>query len=524
MLTIPDKLNAACYFIDQNVDAGRAQNVAIESGEQKLTYEQLLQRSNRLGNALRALGVQPEERVCLILQDSPEFLYSFFGAIKIGAVPVPLNTFLRPHEYEYMLSDMRARVVIVSQELAGPLYRSFQGLTCVVVGTEEGDHLSFDDVCSKASAELAAYPTSKDHAAFWLYSSGSTGSPKGCVHLHHDMLFPTEFYARNILHIRETDRCYSVAKLFFAYGLGNAGYFPLSVGAATILSAPRPTPERVYANIERYRPTLFFSVPSNYAALLAHTRVGRDFDLSSIRHAISAGEPLPPALFHRFKDRFGIEILDALGSTEMLHMVVSNYPGAVKPGSSGRVIPGYEARIVDESNQDVPAGEIGNLLVKCDATCAGYWNQHEKTEDAFVGDWFRTGDKYYQDSDGFFWYAGRADDLFKVNGQWVSPTEVEAALILHPSVMEAAVVARQDGEGLPKPAAYVVVCSEFSPTSSLAVELQKWVAEKLTWHKSPRWIEFLDELPKTATGKLQRFKLRHRPGGPPNPSAGGKNS
>lgn len=524
MLTIPDKLNAACCFIDQNVKAGRERNIAIECGEQKVTYKQLLQRCNRVGNALLALGVRSEERVCLILQDSPEFLYSFFGAMKIGAVPVPLNTFLRPREYEYMLTDMQARVVIVSEELAQPLCRSFPSLTWLVAGTQGGDYLSFDEVCSKASAELVAHPTSKDDAAFWLYSSGSTGSPKGCVHLHHDMLFPTEFYARNILHISETDRCYSVAKLFFAYGLGNAGYYPLSVGATTILSSPRPTPEGVYANIERYRPTLFFSVPSNYAALLAHTRTGQDFDLSSIRHAISAGEALPPALFHRFKDRFGIEILDALGSTEMLHMVVSNCPGGVKPGSSGRIIPGYKARIVDENNCDVPAGEIGNLLVQCDATCAGYWNQPEKTKEAFVGHWFRTGDKYYQDSDGFFWYAGRADDLFKVSGQWVSPTEVEAALILHPSVMEAAVIARQDSEGLPKPAAYVVISSGCSPTSSLAVELQKWVADKLTWNKSPRWVEFLDELPKTATGKLQRFKLRERPIRPSNLKAESKNS
>jgi len=509
MLTIPDQFNAASYFIDQNVAAGRGQNVAIECGEEKVTYTQLLERTNRVGNALRALGMRPEERVCLLLQDSPEFLYSFFGAIKIGAVPVPLNTFLRPHEYEYIIADTRARVAIVSQELADPLCRSLRSLTSIIVGTQAGDYLSFDEVCEKAPPELIAHPTRKDHAAFWLYSSGSTGSPKGCVHLHHDMLLPTEFYAKNILQISKTDRFYSVAKLFFAYGLGNAGYFRLSVGATTILSPLRRTPERVYSDIERYRPTLFFSVPSNYAAMLAHARASH-FDLSSIRHAISAGEPLPAALFHRFKDQFGIEILDALGSTEMLHMVISNCPGAVKAGSSGRVIPGYEARIVDENNCDVPPGEIGSLLVKCDATCAGYWNQHEKTKDTFVGHWFRTGDKYHEDGDGFFWYAGRGDDLFKVNGQWLSQTEVEAALISHPAVMEAAVIAAEDADGLLKPAAYVVLSSERAATTGLVSELQKWVADKLTWHKSPRWIEFLDELPKTATGKLQRFKLRER--------------
>ena len=511
-LSFPNKLNAAACFIDTNVGEGRGHKVAIECGELRVTYKQLLEKTNQVGNALRDLGVCPKERVCLILQDTPEFLYSFFGAIKIGAVAVPLNTFLRPHEYEYILEDTAARVAICSRELLELLNtcKNSGKLTRIVVGAQQDDYRSFDHISMGASEELIAYPTCKDDPAFWLYSSGSTGRPKGCVHLHHDMLLPTQYYAKDILHISETDRCYSVAKLFFAYGLGNAGYFPLSVGATTILSPLRPTPERVYSDIERCRPTLFYSVPSNYAALLAHTRAGPDFDLSSIRHAVSAGEPLPPVLFQRFRERFGIEILDALGSTEMLHMVISNRPGELKPGSSGKIIPGNEARIVDENEHDVSPGEIGNLLVKCDATCAGYWNQHEKTKDTFVGQWFRTGDKYYQDDDGFFWYAGRADDLFKVNGKWLSPAEVEAALISHPCVLEAAVVAREDGDGLLKPAAYVVLRSEHVPGSSISSELQNWVAQKLTWHKSPRWIEVIEELPKTATGKLQRFKLRER--------------
>ena len=512
MESFPHKLNAAACFIDTNVAKGRGQKVAIECGELRVTYKQLLEKTNQIGNALRDLGVRPEERVCLMLEDTPEFLYSFFGAIKIGAVAVPLNTHLRPHEYEYILRDTGARVAICSRELAELLNtcKSDRKLDWIVVAAKQNDQRSFDHISMSASAELTAYPTCKDDPAFWLYSSGSTGRPKGCVHLQHDMLLPTQYYAKDILHISETDRCYSVAKLFFAYGLGNAGYFPLSVGATTILSPLRPIPERVYSDIERYQPTLFYSVPSNYAALLAHTRAGPDFDLSSIRHAVSAGEPLPPVLFQRFKERFGIEILDALGSTEMLHMVISNRPGELKPGSSGKIIPGCEARIVDENEQDVSAGEIGTLLIKCDATCAGYWNQPEKTKDTFVGPWFRTGDKYYQDDDCFFWYAGRADDLFKVNGQWLSPTEVEGALISHPCVIEAAVVARKDGDGLLKPAAYVVLRSEPAPTSNIAGELQSWVAEKLTWHKSPRWIEVIEALPKTATGKLQRFKLRER--------------
>jgi benzoate-CoA ligase len=323
------------------------------------------------------------------------------------------------------------------------------------------------------------------------------------------MVVCSELYAKNILRMNERDRCYSVARLFFAYGLGNAGYFPLACGATTILSPERPTPATIYADIERYQPTLFFSVPSNYAALLAHRRDdGREFDLSSLRHAISAGEALPAPLFERFKQRFGAEILDAWGSTETLQMVLSNRPGDARPGSSGKVIPGYEAQIVDDNNRPAPPGEIGNLLVKGDSTCTGYWNQPKKTKEAFEHQWFRTGDKYFQDRDGYFWYAGRADDLFKVNGRWLSPVEVESALTAHPAIREAAVIARDDEAGLTKPAAYVVIHSGFAADSQLARSLQDWVAQQLSAYKRPRWIEFLPELPKTATGKLQRFKLR----------------
>ena len=302
------------------------------------------------------------------------------------------------------------------------------------------------------------------------------------------------------------DRCYSVARLFFAYGLGNTGYFPLYCGATTILSPARPTPASAFADIERYRPTLFFSVPTNYAALLEWKPEGRqEFDLSSVRHAISAGEALPASIFARFKERFGIEILDAWGSTETLQMAISNRPGEVRAGSSGKVIPGYEAKIVDESGAPVPLGQIGNLLIKGDSTCVGYWNHHEKTKETFAGHWFHTGDKYSQDEDGYFWYAGRKDDLFKVNGRWLSPAETA-----HPAVREAAVVARNDRNGIVKPAAYVVVNAKAPPSAVLIQELQQWVADKIGAYKRPRWIEFVQELPKTATGKLQRYKLREQ--------------
>src|SRR5580693_1832466 len=517
LTSLPDAFNVATYFVDRNVIEGRGGKTAIECGDERVSYRQLLERTNRVGNALRQLGVRPEERVVLLLLDTAEFLYSFFGTIKIGAVAVPSNTLLKPSEYEYLLNDSRARVVLVSERLL-PQLQSIprEQLTylqeIVVVGGTNTPH-RLDELMDGASPQLAAQPTSKDDAAFWLYSSGSTGAPKGCVHLHHDMVVCSELYARNILGMNEHDRCYSVARLFFAYGLGNAGYFPLGCGATTILSPERPTPATIYADIERYRPTLFFSVPTNFAALLAHHREdGGAFDLSSVRHAISAGESLPAPLFHRFKDRFGVEILDSLGSTETLQMVIANRPGEAKPGSSGKIIPGYEARIVDEQGNAVARNEIGDLLIKGDSTCSGYWNKHEQTKETFVGDWFRTGDKYCQDDEGYFWYAGRSNDVFKVHGLWLSPAEVESVLIAHPAVREAAVVAREDHDGLTKAAAYVVLNAEFRPSEELAHELQELVGQQIGGYKRPRWIEFLSEIPKTATGKLQRFKLRELEG------------
>jgi benzoate-CoA ligase len=516
VIDLPQIFNVATYFVDRNILDGRAGNVAIECGDERITYQQLLECTNRAGNALRSLSVRPEERVLLLLLDGPEFLYSFFGAIKIGAVAVPVNTQAKPHDYEYILNDSRSRIAIVSETLLQQLQaiprqnlRYLREIILVGDGNHVSQHPRLRDVMDAASPDLTAEPTSKDDAAFWLYSSGSTGVPKGCVHLHHDMVVSSHHYAHTILNISERDRCFSVARLFFAYGLGNAGYFPLSCGATTILSTCRPTPASIYADIERYRPTLFFSVPTNYAALLDHRRPGGpDFDLSSIRHAVSAGEALPAPLFERFRQRFHLEILDALGSTESLHMVISNRPGEVKPGSSGKILPGFEAKITDESGRPAAFDEIGDLWVKCDSLCAGYWNQHEKTKNTFVGQWFRTGDKYRQDEDGFFWHAGRADDLFKVHGLWLSPAEVESALIAHPAVREAAVIAHNDEAGLAKPAAYVVLKTEFTPNENLARELQDFVAERIGGYKRPRWVEFLQELPKTATGKLQRFKLR----------------
>jgi benzoate-CoA ligase family protein len=514
-ILIPDEFNAATYFIDRHLPQGRAEKVAIECEADSLTYQQLRDRVNRAGNALRHLDVRIEERVLLLLLDTLDFAVSFFGTIKIGAVPVPVNTLLKPSDYQYMLNNSRARVAIVSHSLYPQIQaipkESLRYLKHIIVVGEEppAGTLNLNHLLAQNSPDLDPEPTNKDDAAFWLYSSGSTGFPKACVHLQHDMVVCSERYAKAILNITDADRCFSVAKLFFAYGLGNALYFPLAVGATSILYSGPPKPQNVFETIERHRPTLFFSVPSNFAALFAYQRDdGREFDLSSVRYAISAGEALPAAIFHRFKERFGVEILDAIGSTEVLHMFIANRPGAIRPGSSGQIISGYEAKIVDENNLPMQTGEIGNLLIKSDSTCSHYWNQHEKSKDTIEGHWIRTGDKYFQDADGYFWYAGRSDDMLKCSGVWVSPVEIESVLIENPAVQEAAVVGRKDRDELMKPLACVVLKNGMKGTPELARELQEFVVSRLPIFKRPRWVEFLDELPKTATGKLQRYKLR----------------
>ena len=519
-ILLPHQFNAAEYFVDRHIAEGRGDKVAIECGDEYVTYRQLFEHVNQVGNGLRNLGVRMEERVFLLLLDTPDFAACFFGAIKIGAVPVPVNTLLKPPDYEYLLNNSRARVAIVSHSLFAaidtiPRGRLLYLETIVLVGGEpRSGTLPFDRLRDKSFSTLKAEPTSRDDAAFWLYSSGSTGQPKACVHLQHDMVVSVERYAKGILNITEKDRFFSVAKLFFAYGLGNGLYFPLAVGGTSILLPDPPRPQSVFEVIERHRPTLFFSVPSNYVKLLAHPAAeGLEFDLATVRHAVSAGEALPAAVFHRFKERFKVEILDAIGSTEALHMMISNAPGAVRPGSSGKIIPGFEARIVDDSNQAVAQGAIGSLLVKADSTCAFYWNQHERTKDTIEGHWIRTGDKYYQDADGYYWYAGRSDDMQKVSGVWVSPIEIESVLIEHPTVQEAAVVFRQDTDELPKPVACIVPCEGVAGTPELARELQEFVTKRLPIFKRPRWVEFLPELPKTATGKIQRFNLRAGIGG-----------
>jgi len=515
-LGIPLSFNAAAYFVDRHVAEGRAEKVAIECGDERVTYGQVLGNVNRFSSALRdRIGVRPEERVLLLLLDGPPFVYAFFAALKIGAVPIPLNTLWKAADYEHVVRDSRAGVLVVSPELLPQIDMISQAtrarLRHVIVAGPD-----LDALLAAGTDQLEAEPTHRDSPAFWLYSSGSTGKPKACVHLHHDMVVCAELFGKGILGITERDRTFSVAKLFFAYGLGNALSFPFAVGATTILMPGAPTAQNVYATIERHRPTLFYSVPTGYGMMLAQKRSedaafgGADFDLSSVRLAVSAGEALPPALYERFAQRFGIDILDGIGSTEALHMFISNRPGAVRPGSSGQIVSGYEARILDDEGRGVVDGEIGNLWIRGDSVCAGYWNQHEKTKDTIEGHWIRTGDKYSRDADGYFWYAGRSDDMLKVGGLWVSPVEVENALIGHSAVLECGVIGREDHDGLVKPMAFVVLRSDVSGSHELAAELQQFVRERLAEYKRPRWVEFLAELPKTATGKIQRFRLRQQ--------------
>jgi benzoate-CoA ligase family protein len=512
VVNVPDRFNIADYLVDRHVREGRGGRTAILCGDESVTYAQVAERSNRVGNGLRSLGVRHEERVLLLLLDTPAFAYSFFGAQKIGAVPIPTNTLLKSQDYRYMLNDSRARVAIVSEallpQLAAIPRHELPYLDQIVIDGAASGEMSGLDQLLTTSPSLDVEQTSKDEAAFWLYSSGTTGFPKGAVHLHHDIVHTVVCYGQGILGITAADRAFSVAKLFFAYGLGNALTLPFAVGATTILWPGPPTPPNVYAQIERFKPTLFYSVPTNYGQLLAHKRDGADFDLSSIREAVSAGESLPKALYERFKDRFGVEILDGIGSTEILHIFISNRSGRVRPGSAGELVPGYEARIVDETGRDVPDGTVGNLLIKGDSTCAYYWNKHERTKDTIEGHWIRTGDKFSRDADGYYWYAGRADDMLKVGGIWVSPVEIENTMVEHPAVQEAGVIGRRDADDLEKPMAYVVLATGQPPSPELARELQDFVRSRIAEYKRPRWIEFVEALPKTATGKTQRFKLR----------------
>ncbi len=510
-IDIPRDYNAAHDLIERNLVAGRARKTAYIDDAGAYTYGELAERINRFANAIIALGVQREQRVLLCLVDTIDFPAAFLGCIKAGVIPVAANTLLTTNDYEYMLRDSRAKALVVSAQLL-PTLASLLGrlpdLEHVIVSGGDADrHLSFKRLTAEAGTTFDPAPTTCDDACFWLYSSGSTGAPKGTVHIHSSIVYTAELFAKPIVGIREDDVVFSAAKLFFAYGLGNALSFPMSVGATTVLMAERPTPAAVFARLRKHQPTIFYAVPTLFAAMLASPELPKRGELK-MRLCTSAGEALPADIGRRWTEHFGVEILDGIGSTEMLHVFLSNRQGQVRYGTTGVPVPGYELRVLDEQGKPVAPGEVGELQVNGPTAAIGYWNNREKTRSTFQGPWTRCGDKYSVDTDGYYRYAGRSDDMLKVSGIYVSPIEVESALITHPAVLEAAVIGRADEEQLVKPVAFVVLKQGEKPTDELAQALQQHVKSRLAPYKYPRWIEFIDELPKTATGKIQRFKLR----------------
>jgi benzoate-CoA ligase len=513
---VPERYNVST-LLDRNLERGLSDKVCIRWQDEQVTYGELYRRVCGLGRALRELGVRREERVLLVLDDSPAFPVAFLGAVRLGAVPIPTNPLLRADEYAYFLWDSRARVVVVEPAVL-PVVRealaSAPEPVQVVVSRGSADGaLGLDDLVTAHAGDLPPADTHRDDMAFWLYSSGSTGRPKGVVHLQHDIPYTCETYARHVLRISQEDVTFSASKLFHAYGLGNNLSFPYWAGASTVLRSGRSTPEGVLETIQRYRPTLFFAVPTLYNAILNFPD-SRRYDLSSVRLCVSAAEALPAEIFNRWKERFGLVILDGVGSTEMLHIYCSNTPEALRPGSSGKPVPGYELKILSpDTGQPVRPGEVGDLYVRGDSELALYWHQHEKTKRSLHGGWFHSGDRYRVDEEGFYWYEGRSDDMIKVGGLWVSPVEVENTLIEHPAVQEAAVVGVLV-EGLTRIQAFVVLKAGTSPTDALAQELQEWCRSRLARYKYPHFVTFTQDLPKTVTGKIQRFKLREAAGVP----------
>jgi 4-hydroxybenzoate-CoA ligase len=512
--------NAVTDFVDANAARGGGARLAFNDGTRTLSYGELQAATCRFAGGLRALGLKQESRIALLMLDTVDFPIAFWGSIRAGVISIPLNTLLNAEQYAYMLGDSRAEAVVVSAPLAGtiaPIIDKLPQLRMVVIAGGTADdkatfatpevHL-FDDVLAAGKPEPWTAPTISDEVAFWLYSSGSTGVPKGTKHVQIGLIATAELYGQGVMGIRPDDVVYSAAKLFFAYGLGNAMSFPMSVGATAVLLPARPTPDAVFELMRRERPTIFYGVPTLYAAMLARNDLPRGAGSDRLRLCVSAGEALPAHIGTQWRDRVGVDILDGIGSTEMLHIFLSNREGEIRYGSSGKPVPGYDARILGEDGNEVEIDDVGELVVRGPSAAEGYWNQRAKSRRTFAGEWTYTGDKYVRDADGYYYCRGRTDDMFKVSGIWVSPFEVEAALLSHAAVLEAAVIGKEDEDGLLKPKAFVVLKEGHAVDDQLIEALRMHVKEQAGPWKYPRWIEVRTELPKTATGKIQRFVLR----------------
>ena len=505
-LVFSPRFNVAVPFIDRHLVEGRGDKVAIRAADGDWTYARLAEEVAKAGNLLKSWGLAPCDRVLMAVRDCPEFIALFFGAIKAGFVPVAVNTMLRPQDYTFLIGDCACAVLVYSEAFGAVVRPGLDDClhTPAYVRTME----DFAAEAASRPGALEPAPATALDECFWLYSSGSTGNPKGVVHPHRSMVCTSERFAANTAGLREDDTVFSASKLFHSYGFGNAMTFPLWVGATTVLSDLRVTPRMSFETIERFRPTVFFGVPTLYAQQLRAMEDGRP-DLSSLRICISAGEALPGDVFRRWKERTGTAILDGLGSTENLHIFIANRPDDIRPGASGRPVSGYEVKLVDDRDNEIAEPDaIGTVWVKGESAARLYWNNPEKTARTMRGEWLNTGDMYYRDADGYYHNAGRGDDMMKVGGLWCSPFEIEARLIEHPMVLEAAVVGHADEDGLIKPAAYVVLNDPEDAGDALEDALVAHCRDGLAHYKYPRWFHFVDDLPKTATGKIQRFRLR----------------
>jgi benzoate-CoA ligase family protein len=490
---VPERFNAAALFVDRHRHE-RGSRTAFRFEGRSVTYGELAEQVDRCGNALAALGVEIEQRVLIVLDDRPAFAAAFWGAAKLGAVAVPVSPLLATDEYEFILDDRRARC---------PWLRA----VVVADGPAPSGALELDALLAAAAPTLAPAATFREDLVYWGYTSGSTGRPKAAVHSHKDLLAAADLVGVGVFGLGPDDRVFSASKLFFAFGLGNSLYFPARVGAASVLVPHRIDAERAFEVIAAERPTVFFTVPTLYARMLAVDDAEHRWDLSSLRYCVSSGEALPPAIFDAWAERFGVELVEVVGSTEALHDFIANRPGAARRGASGRLVPGFEARLLDETGAPAPDGAVGHLLIKGEPTSPYYWNRLDRTRATMQGEWLRTGDMFSRDADGFYYFAGRADDMLKVAGMWVSPSEVEALLVEHPGVLEAGVVGVADAQGLTRPHAFVVLKQGVKASDELAGALIELVRRR-GGHRAPAGVTFVEELPKTATGKVQRFRLR----------------